>query len=113
MENTEERTEKRAKAVALTAKTVAALKPTTGRRDVYDALVRGLTLRITGSGHKSWSLVYRVAGVKKRWTIGPADHIGLASARKKASAALAKLHEDGIDPATAKRIERDAPTFAS
>ncbi len=59
----------------LNARTVATLKPTTKRRDVFDTgtgAVRGLTLRITASGHKSWTLVYRVDGRKKRVTIGSA-----------------------------------------
>ena len=124
MEATETKPEPR-----LNTRTIKTLRaPAKGRRDYFDTgtgAVRGLTLRVTSKNHRSWTLIYRVpdddsaggdAGKKRRWTIGSADTIGLAAARKKARRALVRIEDDGIDPSTQKRIRRqrrdEALTFA-
>lgn len=95
----------------LTARLVGSLKPTGAQYDVFDALVRGLTLRVSLSRAKSWTLSYRVGARKRRWTIGPCPTVSLASARKRAQSALTALHDHRIDPAATKRDDRNAETF--
>lgn len=55
--------------------------PKHGRLERFDAIVPGLALRVTWQGHKSWSALYRVAGMQVRYTIGPFPAIGVAAAR--------------------------------
>jgi integrase len=71
-----------------------------GRRDFTDPQSKGLTLRVTHNGSKSWALLYRRAsdGRKRRTTIGPYPEIGLAEARAQA-AELKVAIQKGRDPA--------------
>jgi hypothetical protein len=50
--------------------------PAGGRIEYFDAVFGGLALRVTGRGHKSWSLFYRMGGRRRRFTLGPAEHRG-------------------------------------
>ena len=86
----------------LTAKTLAALKPTEGRVDYFDTNPPGFCVRITPNGVKTFSVLYRHAGRKRRYTIGTYPPLTLADARDKAKAAL-RSAEKGEDPAAAKR----------
>src|SRR5207245_629698 len=52
------------------------------RRDWRDELERGLTLRVAPDGHRSFTFVYRFAGRVRRFTIGNAEDVALADARK-------------------------------
>ena len=45
--------------------------PPKGRVEYFDSASPGLVLRVTSSGHKSWSVVYRFGGKLRRYTIGP------------------------------------------
>jgi hypothetical protein len=67
------------------------LPPETGRREVYDAEVPGLTLRISASGVKSWSLTYRVKGRLRRLTLGGHPGVRLKLARERARDARAVI----------------------
>ena len=83
--------------------------PAKGRRvEYFDTTFPALALRITDSGHKSWSLFYRAGGRLRRWTIGSYPAFDPAAARKAASSALHRLAE-GIDPGEEKRVRRNAP----
>lgn len=82
--------------------------PTKGRIEYFDTTFPALALRVTDSGHKSWSLFYRTHGRLRRWTIGPYPAFDPAAARKAASAALHRV-ADGGDPAEEKRVRRNAP----
>ena len=86
--------------------------PAKGRRvEYFDTTFPALALRVTDSGHKSWSLFYRAGGRLRRWTIGSYPAFDPAAARKAASTALHRLAE-GIDPAEEKRARRLAPKAA-
>src|SRR5262249_40178394 len=97
----------------LTAKTVRSIKPTPGKRaEHFDDVVRGLALRVTERGAKSWVLLYRHRGRPRRLTLGPlSDVLGLADARDKARDALEAIR-DGKDPAAEKKDARTAETIA-
>lgn len=92
--------------VALNARSVATLKPAPGRRvEVFDEEVTGLTLRVTPDGVKSWSLLYRHNGRKRRFTLGRYPDLSLAKARQTAIEARG-LVAGGADPAEEKKTER-------
>ena len=52
--------------VKLNARTVESLKPTSKRMDYHDTEARGLTLRVTPNGVKTWSVLYRHRGKLRR-----------------------------------------------
>ena len=56
----------------LTARTVATLRAPSDkpRIEYFDAEVPGLSLRITSDGVKTWTLLYRHHGRKRRLTLG-------------------------------------------
>lgn len=84
-------------------------QPKAGRLEFTDALVPGLNLRVTQSGKKSWSLVYRSPlelgksghGKQRRLTLGRYPLVSLDLARKKADELLLKI-EGGQDPREAQ-----------
>lgn len=55
--------------------------PKTGRLDLVDEATRGLVLRTTRTGVKSWCFVYRFGGVQRRFTFGRYPDISLKEAR--------------------------------
>jgi integrase len=94
------------------ARTVDSLKPIGGKRtDYFDASTRGLCLRVTPNGAKSWSVLYRHRGKLRRLTLGSADVVKLADARDRARDALNSASE-GADPAADKQQEKKAETIA-
>jgi integrase len=95
----------------LNARFVETVKAQTVRKDYPDHLVKGLALRVTPAGVKTWTLRYRnTAGAQLRWTIGQFDAVSLATAREKARNALRKI-PDGFDPSQEKQTRRAAGTF--
>jgi integrase len=91
--------------------------PAKGRVEYFDSTFGGLALRVTESGHKSWSLYYRLAGRLRRYTIGTYPAIKPSQARREAGVALERVRQ-GIDLTEEKRQRRnDAPpeadTFAA
>lgn len=92
-------------ATRLTAVAVEKLRPPeTGRREVHDAEVRGLVLRISASGVKSWSFTYRVKGEPRRLTLGQYPGVDLKLARERARDARAAVQR-GEDPVQDKKDE--------
>jgi integrase len=88
--------------------------PASGRAEYFDTAERGLVLRVTSSGHASWSVVYRVSRKLKRYTIGPyaegkaaREEFTVEQARERARQVKALVRE-GKDPAAAKRAGREA-----
>jgi integrase len=83
--------------------------PASGRVQVPDSKVGGLWLRITDTGVRSWSVLYRRPGrsTPVRYTIGRWPGITCAAARKAAKKVLADV-ADGQDPAAEKREKRHA-----
>ena len=61
-----------------------AAAPAEGRLELWDTLVPGLGLRITSTGHCSWSVLTRVDRKLTRYTLGAYPVVGLADARAKA-----------------------------
>jgi integrase len=95
----------------LNARSVKRMKPTIGKRmDYHDSEVRGLTLRVTERGVKSWTVLYRHRGRLRRLTLGDAKVIGLADARERAREAIRSASK-GEDPATDKKARKRAETI--
>ncbi len=87
--------------------------PAKGNRIAYDDEVRGLGLRVTAAGAKSFVFNYRIAGKERRYTIGSygRDSWTLTHAKKRAGE-LRRMVDGGEDP-LGQRIEaREAPTVA-
>ena len=76
------------------------LSPDKGRITLTDG--RGLQLRITSSGKRTWSLQYRFNGRMLKTTIGEWPAVSVSDARKLADAERLKLAQ-GIDPQTEKK----------
>jgi integrase len=81
------------------------------RVEYFDASMPGLALRVTPSGVKTWTVLYRHRGRLRRLTLGTAKAIGLADARDRAKAAIREA-SNGADPATEKQDARKAETIA-
>ena len=94
-----------------TAKGLAALKSATVRIDYWDESLPGFGLRVTPDGQKTWTVMYRFGGRKRRYTLGAYPTLSLADARKLAREAQRSVRL-GIDPASAKKAERLADSFA-
>ena len=67
------------------------------RYDVWDSLVPGLSLRVTETGRKSWTVVGRVNGTTVRATLGPYPALGVSDARERARETLRAMY-DGRRP---------------
>jgi integrase len=111
-----------ARKVALTDRSMKALKPPTdGRRTtVWDALMPGMAVRVSGKGKRAFYAVRRRAGqAQPTWVLlGHYPVVGLTEARAAARGALGALGQ-GHDPASlaearrAAERKRDASTFAA
>jgi len=96
-----------------TAREVDALRPPPGvpRAEFLDAVVAGLSLRVTARGVKSWAVRYRHRKTLRRYTLGRLDQgVTLAAARTRARDIL-RAAEAGADPAAEKLQGRTAQTF--
>ena len=76
------------------------LSPDKGRITLTDG--RGLQLRITSRGKRTWSLQYRFNGRMLKTTIGEWPAVSVSDARKLADAERLKLAQ-GVDPQTEKK----------
>jgi integrase len=80
--------------------------PPTGRTELFDRTLPGFCLRVSEKGRKSFCLLYRINGIKRRLTLGPYTGTGsLKAARDRARKALMAA-ADGRDPATEKTEAR-------
>jgi len=95
----------------LTSLTVTKLRPAAKPYLVWDSYQRGLALQIQPSGYRSFKLIYRHRNRPRWYHIGAADAIALADAGHIAAELMLEVIR-GKDPATEKRAERDAGTFA-
>lgn len=96
---------------AFTEEGVAKMNPPrSGRIELADAIQRGLLLRVSDTGVKSWSVIYKVPGerganlsgrplkgTQKRITIGQYPMVGVAAARAEAGKIIAESLS-GRDP---------------
>jgi integrase len=94
----------------LTKSVVDALRPPhDGRKDrlVFDSELKGLGLRITASGSKTWLAQYSVTGQKRRLALGSVKALTPDHARRRAKEVLG-LAAAGRDPFAEARAERVA-----
>ncbi|MGO9361786.1 MAG: Arm DNA-binding domain-containing protein, partial [Xanthobacteraceae bacterium] len=71
---------KRSRRVAITDRSIRALKATSGRVEVGDAKCRGLSIRCTATGVKTWTFAYKLNGKMRRITLGEFPDLGLSDA---------------------------------
>src|ERR1700745_239680 len=88
----------------LTELTVRKAKPRTAAYLVWDALQRGLALRVQPTGHRSWVTVYSRQGPPQCLPLGATAAIGLADARVMAAETMLAVAKGG-DPAAEKKAE--------
>jgi len=99
--------------IKMTVRSVDAIRPpASGQVDYWDADHPGFGLRVSAGGRKAWVAMYRHGNVKRRLTLGTYPALSLAEAREKAGAAHHTVQYEGADPATVKKAERTAETFA-
>ncbi|MGG7566561.1 tyrosine-type recombinase/integrase [Rhodovulum sp. DZ06] len=92
----------------LTEKRVRDARPGPGTQIVWDETAKGLGLRITQKGVKSYVVEYRIDDLKRRATLGRADALSLAEARDRALAWKQQARE-GADPLAETRARKAAP----
>src|SRR3984893_19327636 len=86
-----------------TDRSLKAIKPPPRPKqfDYFDEILPGFGLRVSYNGRKSWIVLYRCNGVKRRLTLGRFDVVPLAEAREEARDAL-RAAGRGDDPAIKK-----------
>ncbi|HEV2189181.1 MAG TPA: tyrosine-type recombinase/integrase [Stellaceae bacterium] len=99
--------------IKMTVRGIDAIRPPeSGQVDYWDMDNPGFGLRVSYGGRKAWVAMYRHGNVKRRLTLGTYPALSLAEAREKAAAVHHAVQYEGTDPATAKKGEREAETFA-
>ena len=93
----------------LTVRMIRDEKPGAQPRLLWDKQVRGLGLRITPKGVKSYFLNYRVDGRERRMTIGRCAELSLEEARERAGRELVAIRAGEADPLERRRERRRAP----
>lgn len=75
-----------------------------GRRDkmVFDDEQKGLAVRVTAAGSKSFLAQYAFGGIKRRVPLGSCDRVSLAFARQATAAIMGDVAK-GLDPATERK----------
>lgn len=86
------------------------LEPRNAAYLVWDTYQRGLAIQVQSTGHKSWKCIYSFNGRPRWYTIGNADAIGLADARKLAGELAYKVAQ-GADPCADKKAARGKGNF--
>ncbi|MBZ9954313.1 MULTISPECIES: site-specific integrase [unclassified Mesorhizobium] len=101
--------------VELTDKFVQAAKPKSGRKtDYFDTVVKGLVLRASSGGQKTWYVVYGPPSKRQWLKLGAYPDIPLGSdkgARQRAKDTRAKVG-DGGDPVAEKKAHKASQTVA-
>jgi integrase len=99
--------------IKMTVRGIEAIRPPKlGQIDYWDADHPGFGLRVSAGGRKAWVAMYRRGNVKRRLTLGTYPTLSLAEARAKAAVAHHAVQFSDSDPATLKKAERVAETFA-
>ena len=96
----------------LTERRIRDARPEARTRILWDSQVKGLGLRITPTGAKSYILNYRVAGRGRRATLARASELSLKAARTRAAEELAAIRAGKADPLERRRETKRAPTVA-
>ena len=82
--------------------------PERGQVDIWDDRIPGFGVRVTSQGTKTFVVMFRHDGRKKRMTLGRYPVVSLSDARKLAHDALNKVVH-GTDPDEERRVrKRDA-----
>ncbi len=74
--------------INFTVRKLDSLKPQATRVDYYDTSLPGFLLRVTPSGEKVFSVMYRIGGYRRRYTLGGFPVLQLVDAREQARDAL-------------------------
>ncbi len=98
--------------MALTERVIRDAKPGKKTTIIWDHEVKGLGVRVTAAGVKSFILNYRVAGRERRATLARCPEISLRAARERAGAELATIRAGEGDPLERRRKAKAAPTVA-
>ena len=93
----------------LTERKIRDAKPDQKDVFVWDRTFPGFGLRVTPGGAKSFVLIYRINGRKRRATIGRPAEMSLKAGRERAGEWLGQVR-DGTDPAAVMQAKREAPT---
>ena len=96
----------------LTERRIRDAKPEPRTRILWDGTVKGLGVRITPAGAKSFVLSYRSANRKRLATLARCSEVSLRSARERAGEELSRIRNDQADPLERRREVREAPTVA-
>lgn len=88
----------------LTTNRLAALACPAGKRDAlfFDDEQRGLGVRVTAGGSKTYLCQYTIAGTKRRVPLGSCRAITLAQAREAAKVIMGDVAK-GVDPASVRK----------
>ncbi len=98
--------------INFTVRKIDSLKPSaSGQIDYWDKALPGFGVRLSPGGRKSFIVMYRAGGRKRRFTIGTHPPMSVAVARMEAKAILVEAQKGG-DPAAEKATDRKAETFA-
>jgi integrase len=89
---------------------VKRLVPTDRAYLVWDDYQRGLAVNVQPTGRKTFKCIYSLRGRPRWYSLGPADAIGLADARRLASGIMFQVAE-GKDPAAERKAARSKGTF--
>lgn len=93
----------------LTEASIKARQPAAARYDVWDEDVRGLVLRVSPTGHKSFSVFRRVKnGRPERVTIGPWPDVSLRDARDKARTVIGHLAMGTSEAEKRRELRRES-----
>jgi len=93
----------------LTTTRIDALECPPGKRDrlVFDDEQKGLAVRVTSSGSKSYLAQYTVAGQRKRVPLGSCGAVSLDKARDAAAAIMGDVAK-ALDPAAIRKADAEA-----
>ena len=96
----------------LTERRIRDAQPDARTRILWDSQVKGLGLRVTPTGTKSYILNYRVAGRERRATLARASEISLKAARERAAQELAAIRAGKAHLLERRHEAATAPTIA-
>jgi integrase len=88
----------------LTDRKIASLKPDKDLVEWWDEKTPGFGIRVSPKGKKTWFVMYRFAGLRRRLRFGRYPEVALEEARRRARKALSDVSESK-DPAQQKKAE--------
>ena len=96
----------------LTERRIRDAKPGPKPTILWDAIVKGLGVKIQPGGTKAYVLDYRADGRQRRVTLGRCAELSLRDARERAGAELVAIRAGEADPLARRREAKAAPTVA-